>query len=271
MKNTTAILLLCVFALLPVHAEDGATSQETPAASAAVSTESDAQALKRKTREEERVRDDKIKDLEKTVAKEPGNRTNRLALIDFLESLAADCDKKNDPSGAWRYYQRAAAALRDPKEDSWEARAADDTTKAAAFRVKATEATYREEEARAVARRSREMPAIMAPSFDWRSRKDRDLFSENRYREDVWKKVQTAWLNSELRRAIVGTDSFKTPAVVSFDVHTDGEVSDIKIITSSGDRRIDLAALKVVEDLGKMEPLLPGMGSLVRFQTEFGK
>ena len=267
MKHSFALLLVCTLALLPGQAQTAGSASDA----AAPASEVDVQTAKKKARAEEQARDDKIKNLEKSVAWEPANKQNRLALVDFLESLASDSEKKDDWAGAWRYYQRAAAVLRDPAEPDWEARAVADSAKAADYRVKQNDKRVREEEARALARRVRDMPSIVAPSLDFNTKKQADDFAENRYREVVWKKVQSAWINSSARQDVKDTSTFTKPAIVSFDVHSDGEVSDIKITGTSGDRRIDLAAQKVVEDLGKMAPLLPGMGSLVRFQTEFGK
>jgi len=267
MKYPFTLLLLCAVALIPAQAQGQAGSTGSEAAAANVGT--DADALKKKAKSDEQTTDDKIKALEKTVAKE-SSKANRSALADFLESLASDSEKKNDWSGAWRYYQRAAAVLRDPAEQDWARRADEDTEKADVYRVKQTDRRLQEEEAKSIARRAKEMPAIVVPDLDWKV-KEADRFAENRYREEVWKRIRAAWTSSEARRSIVDKADFKQPAVISFDVHTDGDVSDITITGTSGDRRIDLAALKTVEDLGKMEPLLPGMGTLVRFQTEFGK
>jgi len=219
---------------------------------------------------DDKAKDEKIKAQEKVV-RFSEKKEDRQTLADLLESSADDCSKADDLAGAWRYYQRAAAVLRDPKEDAWESRAAEDTTKAASFRERETEQRYKIEEARAIARRAAMVPAIEVPSINWQSQKEPDNFAENRYREVVWKRVQTAWRDSQIRKAVTDTSNFKKPAIISFDVHAEGNITDIKIVNSSGDPQIDLAAFKVVQDLGKMEPLVPGMGPLVRFQTEFGK
>jgi TonB family protein len=267
MKRPLTLVLLSAICFLPATAQTPPTDDGSKAADQTL----DPAALKKKLRDEEQAREDKIKGMEKKVAWEPTNKDNRLALVDYLESLAQESEKKDDWPGAWRFYQRAAAALRDPKVDEWEKRAEGDSAKAALFRHKQTDRVVAEEEARALARRMRDA-AIVAPSSDWHAKKDvEDSFAENRYRESVFKRVQNAWVNSSLRKAVTDTKNFVKPAEISFDVHSDGEVSDIKITSSSGDRRIDLAALKVVEDLGRVDPLLPGMGQLVRFHTEFGK
>lgn len=226
--------------------------------------------LKKHIEIDDKAKDEKIKAQEKVV-RYSEKKEDRLTLADLLESSADDCARAEDLAGAWRYYQRAAAVLRDPREESWETRAAEDTTKAASFREKETEQRYRIEEARAIRRRAAMVPAIEAPSINWQEQKEQDNFAENRYREEVWKLVQTAWRESEARKAVTDTSNFKKPAIISFDVHSEGNVTDIKIVSSSGDPQIDLAAFKVVQSLGKMQPLVRGMGSLVRFQTEFGK
>jgi outer membrane biosynthesis protein TonB len=273
MKYPLSLLLACAITLVPAYAQAASSTSDNSAAPSA--PQDDAGALKKKIRVEEQAREDKIKALEKTVAKEPTNKENRLVLVDFLESLAADGEKKGDWAGAWRDYQRAAAVLRDPVVEDWEKRAAEDTAKAAGYRQKQTDKRVAEEEAKAMVRRAREMPAIVAPSFDWNANKATnplaDPLAENSYRESVLKRVQSAWANSAMRKQVTDISGFKRPAIISFDVHDNGEVSDIKITTTSGDRRIDLAAQKVVEDLGKLEPLIPSMGPLVRFHTEFGK
>lgn len=269
MKFPLALILVGTIALTPTQAQTAGSDGD--AAGTTANAALDAAALKKKAREEEAARDEKIKSLEKTVAKDTANKDNRLALADYLESLGAECEKKDDWAGVWRFYQRAAAVLRDPTVADWEKRAADDTAKAAIFRQKQTDKRVAEEEAKIVARRAREMPPIVAPNLDWHGNSEADSFAENRYREEVWKRVQNAWVNSAARKKVLDTSNFQKPVIISFDVHSDGEVSDIKITSSSGDRRIDLAALKVVEELGKVDPLLPGMGSLVRFHTEFGK
>ncbi|MBS2009727.1 MAG: TonB family protein [Cyanobacteria bacterium SZAS TMP-1] len=237
---------------------------------APVAAQVDPLVLKHHKDVEDRAKDEKIKAQEKIVARDTANKQNRLDLANLLEAAAADCEKSGDTAGVWRYYQRAAAVLRDPREEAWEARAAADTSKAATFRAVETEQRYRIEEARAIAKRALAVP-LETPSLNLQVQQEQDKFAENLYREDVWKRTQSAWLASELRKEVTDTSRFKKPVIISFDVHTEGNITDITIISSSGDERIDLAALKVVRDLGKLQPLLPGMGSLVRFQTEFGK
>ncbi len=269
MKYLKTIILLSAISLMPARAQAPAAAVDGQ--TGATSAELDPAALKKKARAEEQARDDKIKELEKAIARDSANKDNRLALADYLEQLAAESEKKDDWAGAWRFYQRTAAVLRDPPVDDWEKRAADDLAKAATYRQKQTDKRVAEEEAKMVARRAHDMPPIVAPSLDWKAKKEADIFAENRYREEVWKRVQSAWVNSPARKNVKDMSNFHRPVIISFDVHSDGEVSDIKITASSGDRRIDLAALQVVEDLVKIEPLLPGMGPLVRFHTEFGK
>jgi len=267
---TSLTSTLSALQYVPAQAQESYGAQAADANVTTVETAADPETQKKRKRQEEQAKADKIHDMEKTVAKD-STKENRLALVDYLESLGAKSEKDNDWPGVWRYYQRAAMVLRDPKESDWEARAAADDDKSSTYRLKETDRFYREQVLKELAKQLRNGGGISVPSLNLPQKSDMAPLKESRYREVLWKRLHSDWTNSKARSSISDQGGFKKPVTIAFDVHSDGEISDITLVGSSGDIRIDQAAMKVLEDVGKLEPLEPGMGSIVHFQIDFPK
>jgi TonB family protein len=70
------------------------------------------------------------------------------------------------------------------------------------------------------------------------------------YIEDVQKRIRSAWY--PLRR------EKSNNCKVTFKVSRDGDVSEVKIVKSSGDKEVDAAGEKAVNSASPFEPLPPG-------------
>jgi TonB family protein len=201
-----------------------------------------------------------LRELNAALAKDPDNRACRLELAQALESLAALFEERRDYLNAWRYYDSAAKVLDHAREKSWKKRADDDAHKAASNRKRGLDYIDKKKD-----------NGWVYTTFDWRDYKsiDRNVCAE--YMKQVGLPVLRDWSISKKLYQLSIPAGFSPRLVVSFNVHRDGTMSDIKLAKSCGSKSVDAFALRAVQDAGKVPPLLPAMGDVVPFESQFVK
>jgi len=203
-----------------------------------------------------------IRALQAVMVKDPDNKDCRLKLAQALESVAVCMERNHDYLGASRCYARASQALDYPKEKSWKKRADDDATKAASSHKLGLDYA-----------KSLKLVGWVYTSFNWHDFKNLDVKAGSDYMTAVGLPIRRNWSVAKriLRVHFPEGQSPKPMLVVSFNVHRDGTVTDIKLAKSCGHTEIDAIAMKAVKDVGKAPPLLPALGNVVPFQSQFIK
>lgn len=202
----------------------------------------------------------KIEKLQHTLAQEPNNKDCRLQLALALESLGLFWDQKHDYLKSSRYYQGAARVFDLPGEKGWKKRSELDAKRAAS--------SYKEHIEHL---RSLKIEGFVFTSFDWHGYKNLDRKAAADYQAAVGQPIRINWsLAKRLQRLELREDQKKL-LKIGFDVHRDGTVSDIKVVTPCGNPKIEEAAMQAIKDVGKVTPLLPALGNVVHFESQFMK
>jgi TonB family protein len=204
----------------------------------------------------------KVRSLYAALARDKNNQDCRLELAQDLESLALYAERNRDYLNAWRYYEGAAQVLDYPGDGSQKKRAAKDAEKA--------ESNHK---LRLDYIKNLKLVGWVYTTFNWHDYKNLETKQGADYQSAVGLPIRRNWSFAErmLHLRLPHVASPKPMLIVSFNVHRNGTLSDIKVAKSCGQPKIDEIAMQAVKDVGKAPPLLPAMGDVVPFQAQFIK
>lgn len=202
----------------------------------------------------------KIREMTSQLAKEPDNKECRLRLAQGLETLAQYSLDQEDFLNAWRYFEGAAHVLNYPKEKGLKKRADEDAEKAAQCH-----------QARVDFLSKMKIKGWVYVTFNWHKINDLDPKAANEYIQQIGLPVRKNWSVAK-RLHNVQLGEFTGPhIIVSFNIHRDGSISDIKLTKSCGRPAIDELALQCVKKVTKEPPLLPVMGQVLPCEAQFAR
>jgi TonB family protein len=209
----------------------------------------------------------KVQKLWVVFGKDPDCRECRLKLAQGMEGLGLFAEGNRDYVNAWRYYEGAAVAANYPREKTWKKRADQDSQNAA--RCHKLRLDYIKD---------LKLIGWVYTSFNWHNYKGLDPKAATTYMTEVGLPIRRNWsyarrtMGFRLPEGPEGPEGPDGPVlVVSFNVHRNGTVSNIKLVKSCGTPKLDAVAMRAIAEVGKMPELLPGMGEVVSFQSQFVK
>jgi len=203
----------------------------------------------------------KVRRLQEALRLDPKNEKTRMTLVQTFESLAAYHEQKLNSLDAWRYYGAAARVLTESGD-------AEKLKKRIAYDQSRAEKNH---QLRLQYLRRRKRVGFVYTSFQWLDYPKLDRTDALAYTAKVSNAIRNAWSDAEQNRHITDGGRLPKPLIVSFDVHRSGKMSGLKIDSSCGLSLVDQAAVKAVSEAGPMPALLPAMGDVVHFQSQFVK
>jgi|GEM_PF-5457897 len=203
----------------------------------------------------------KIRRLQTTLHNEPHNEKARMVLVQTFESLALYHEQRRNALDSWRYYKAAAEVLA-------QSESADKFKK----RIEADRARGEvNHKLRSQYLRERKRSGFVYTSFQWLNFPKLDRSDALAFTSIVTNLVRNSWSDAQTNSHITNGAQFNKILVVSFNLHRNGKLTDLKVDQSSGSPLIDAAAMQSIRDVGEMPKLLPAMGEVVHFQSQFTK
>ena len=184
-----------------------------------------------------------------------------MALVQTFESLALYHEQRRNALDSWRYYKAASEVLAQSENaDKFKNRIAADQARG--------EVNHK---LRSQYLRERRRSGFVYTSFQWLDFPKLDRRDALAFTSIITNLVRNSWSDAQTNSHITNGGKFNKMLVISFNLHRNGKLTDLKVEESSGSPLIDAAAMQSIRDVGVMPKLLPSMGEVVHCQSQFTK